>query len=425
MPAFASARSSRLTDRLLKAGDRILTDYKPVVFKFGDYEVRESEFVLTRAGESLPVEPKAFRVLVYLLKNPGRLITKDEIVAAVWSQTSVSDNSLTRSIATLRRLLGDDPREPRYISTVQTVGYRFLPPVTAIPVDPPQSANPAPSEDSNPPTDSSSETRALVGHPNRPRPRWQLAAALALTAVILFFAAFSVLRHFSPSSWRTGLANLGDRDTQSEPSTMKLRRLSANPEDTPITASVISPDGKLLAFTDSTGIYLRLVDSGETHLIQLPKGFDASPQCWFPDSIHLIVSSMTEPNTPPALWRLSVTGGAPRKIIQQGAFPRVSPDATTIAFLKGPWDSEEVWLVDADGSNPRKLADGKLTFFGPAAWAPDGKRFAVVRFSGESPVSQIEIHNLADGQTQVALSRPGLGPELGWLPLGKANLCGT
>jgi Tol biopolymer transport system component/DNA-binding winged helix-turn-helix (wHTH) protein len=79
-----------------------------------------------KAGEVLPVEPKAFRVLVFLLRNPRRLITKDELLDAVWNDCAVSENSLTRSIALLRRLLGDDIHEPRYIATVPTVGYRFL-----------------------------------------------------------------------------------------------------------------------------------------------------------------------------------------------------------------------------------------------------------------------------------------------------------
>jgi TolB-like protein/DNA-binding winged helix-turn-helix (wHTH) protein/Tfp pilus assembly protein PilF len=99
------------------------------VFRFGDIEVREREFLLVKAGETLPVEPKAFRVLLFLLSNPGRLVTKDELLNGVWNDCSVSDNSLTRSIATLRRLLRDDTHEPRYIATVPTVGYRFLCPV--------------------------------------------------------------------------------------------------------------------------------------------------------------------------------------------------------------------------------------------------------------------------------------------------------
>jgi DNA-binding winged helix-turn-helix (wHTH) protein len=101
-------------------------DHKFSVFKFEDIEVREREFLLLKGGRALPVEPKAFRVLLFLLRNPRRLVAKDEILNAVWNDCAVSDNSLTRSIATLRRLLGDDSREPRFIATVPTVGYRFL-----------------------------------------------------------------------------------------------------------------------------------------------------------------------------------------------------------------------------------------------------------------------------------------------------------
>ncbi len=93
--------------------DGLMTDDKFLVFSFGDVEVREREFLLIKAGKAVPVEPKAFRVLLFLLRNPAKLVIKDEIIAAVWKDCSVSDNSLTKSIATLRRLLGDDAREPR------------------------------------------------------------------------------------------------------------------------------------------------------------------------------------------------------------------------------------------------------------------------------------------------------------------------
>ena len=103
-----------------------MIEHKPFVFTFADVEVREREFCIVKAGEVLPVEPKAFRVLVFLLRSPHRLITKDELLDAVWNDCAVSENSLTRSIALLRRLLGDDTHDPRYIATVPTVGYRFL-----------------------------------------------------------------------------------------------------------------------------------------------------------------------------------------------------------------------------------------------------------------------------------------------------------
>ena len=99
---------------------------KSFIFRFENVEVREREFSIVKAGEVVPVEPKAFRVLLFLLHNPQKLITKEELLDAVWGETAVSENSLARSIALLRRLLGDDTHQPRYIETVATVGYRFV-----------------------------------------------------------------------------------------------------------------------------------------------------------------------------------------------------------------------------------------------------------------------------------------------------------
>src|SRR5271166_2894621 len=99
---------------------------KSFVFRFADIEVRERGFSIVKAGQVLPVEPKAFRVLLHLLRNPQKLIPKEELLNAVWGDAAVTENSLTRSVALLRRLLGDDSRNPRYIETVATVGYRWV-----------------------------------------------------------------------------------------------------------------------------------------------------------------------------------------------------------------------------------------------------------------------------------------------------------
>src|SRR5581483_553074 len=98
---------------------------KSLVFRFADVEVREREFSLTRAGQVVPVEPKAFRVLLVLLRNPGRLLSKQDLLDAVWGDAAVTENSLARAVALLRKLLGDEARTPRLIETVATVGYRF------------------------------------------------------------------------------------------------------------------------------------------------------------------------------------------------------------------------------------------------------------------------------------------------------------
>ena len=74
----------------------------------------------------LELTPKEFAVLRYLLEHPGRLITKDELLTAVWGDTVVSEAALTSCIRDLRRALGDSSRVPRYIETVHRRGFRFI-----------------------------------------------------------------------------------------------------------------------------------------------------------------------------------------------------------------------------------------------------------------------------------------------------------
>src|ERR1700742_488742 len=105
---------------------KLVMESKSFVFRFADVEVREREFSLINAGKVLAVEPKAFRVLLLLLRNPQKLISKEELLNSVWGDTAVTEGSLTHCIWLLRRLLGDDINEPRFIETVATVGYRLV-----------------------------------------------------------------------------------------------------------------------------------------------------------------------------------------------------------------------------------------------------------------------------------------------------------
>jgi DNA-binding winged helix-turn-helix (wHTH) protein len=72
---------------------------------------------------------QTFQVLLYFAQHPGTLVTKEDLIAAVWKQSFVSSNALVQCIAELRRILDDDPRSPRFIKTLPRVGYLFLPSV--------------------------------------------------------------------------------------------------------------------------------------------------------------------------------------------------------------------------------------------------------------------------------------------------------
>src|SRR5262249_13270986 len=99
---------------------------KPLSYQFDDVRVDPQTFKVSRADKALPIEPKAFEALVFLITHRGRLVEKNELLDAVWKDTFVTPNALTRVIAHLRRTLGDDAKEAKYIETVKTRGYRFI-----------------------------------------------------------------------------------------------------------------------------------------------------------------------------------------------------------------------------------------------------------------------------------------------------------
>src|SRR6266446_5442658 len=82
------------------------------------------------AEERIPLAPKAFDVLRYLVEHPGRLVTQDELFAALWPKTYVQPEVLKSHIAAIRAVLGDDARKPIFIETLSRRGYRFIAPVT-------------------------------------------------------------------------------------------------------------------------------------------------------------------------------------------------------------------------------------------------------------------------------------------------------
>jgi DNA-binding winged helix-turn-helix (wHTH) protein/predicted ATPase len=102
---------------------------------------------LWRVQEVLHLTHKAFAVLHYLAEHAGQLVTKDELLEVVWSQTSVGEAALAVCIREIRRALGDQPRTPRFVATVHGRGYRFLAPVTIadrLPASPPLPVLPSP-----------------------------------------------------------------------------------------------------------------------------------------------------------------------------------------------------------------------------------------------------------------------------------------
>src|SRR5215203_4633735 len=103
------------------------TDEKnSTLYQFDDVRVDCRDFRISKNGELRHITPRAFEVLLYLVKNAGRVVGKQEFFDKVWKENFVTDNALTRMIKEIRQVIGDDADAPRYIETVQKRGYRFI-----------------------------------------------------------------------------------------------------------------------------------------------------------------------------------------------------------------------------------------------------------------------------------------------------------
>jgi DNA-binding winged helix-turn-helix (wHTH) protein len=102
------------------------------VFQFESFRLDIRERRLFRNGRVIPLRGKVFDTLCALVRHPGRLLRKHELMQAVWPDTVVEENNLEHNLCVLRKLLGQSKRDKRFIETVPRQGYRFVAMVNAL-----------------------------------------------------------------------------------------------------------------------------------------------------------------------------------------------------------------------------------------------------------------------------------------------------
>jgi DNA-binding winged helix-turn-helix (wHTH) protein/formylglycine-generating enzyme required for sulfatase activity/dienelactone hydrolase len=220
-----------------------MTDVKSLVFLCNGIEIREREFSIVKNGEALPVEPRAFRVLLYLLRNPQRVITKEELLQSVWDDAVVTENSLARAILKLRQRLGDDPRSPQYIETVSRIGYRFVGSVEILemPADDALHWNPAPA--------------ALLP---AGRMRWRYGRWLAIFGATIALLAGWWIRQWERSRWvRTTatpeIARLIEAGEYPKAAALALQAHAVRPDEVTIQNLWVRATGEVSISSDPVG----------------------------------------------------------------------------------------------------------------------------------------------------------------------------
>ncbi len=96
-----------------------------MILTFGEFELDIDRFELRRNGQPRKVEPKVFDLMTHFAKNPGKVFSRDDLIAAVWHGRVVSDATVSTCIKSARKALGDSGDAQRYITTVRGRGFRF------------------------------------------------------------------------------------------------------------------------------------------------------------------------------------------------------------------------------------------------------------------------------------------------------------
>lgn len=223
-------------------------------YVFESFILDTDKVALIEGTDQLTLTRKKYEILLMLVTNAGRLLTKSEIIDQIWPDQNIEEGNLTNQIHSLRRLLRDDPRKPHIIITVQGLGYRFQPEVTVVTeADEPQNIPALP-----------------VEPPRRPRVKLAVAGLLVLVTIVAM------------TSWL-----MRSRSRRSDlPVAPVPIQLTAYPgvEQYP----ALSPDGSLIAYTWDGGnlhnrdIYIQQTDGSRQVRVTSYPGADRQP-VWSPD----------------------------------------------------------------------------------------------------------------------------------------------
>jgi transcriptional activator of cad operon len=141
--------------------------YNGNVLQIGDWQVNPNSGQISRGGQTARLEARTMRLLVCLAEHAGEVVSIDELIDDAWSGVTVSQDSVYQAVASLRRLLGDDPKQPTYIETVPRLGYRMVATVSDV--------SPALA-------DSPKKSRRIV----QSRLMWAAGAVLCVAVVVAF-----------------------------------------------------------------------------------------------------------------------------------------------------------------------------------------------------------------------------------------------
>ncbi len=194
-------------------------------YLFGSFELDAGEGVLRRDGLPLHLAPKSLEVLLALVERHGELVDKSRIFEQVWPGVTVEDCNLAQHVASLRRALGDDARQPSFIETVSRRGYRFVADVVRRAASDPRATPLAPAEAPAPPPAPSAPGTPAAGVLRSARPRWRLVRVAGFGLALAAVTASGAWATFRPREVTRRLALLPVANLTGDPHNVTLATL--------------------------------------------------------------------------------------------------------------------------------------------------------------------------------------------------------
>jgi DNA-binding winged helix-turn-helix (wHTH) protein/Tol biopolymer transport system component len=383
---------------------------KPDVTYFGPFafDLRRQE--LTKRGHRIRMPASQLRLLNLFLQRPGELITRDEIMAALWVDNSNIDvaTGINTAIKRLRQSLSDFTDAPECIETVIGVGYRFVAELQEVsPAQPPpadlQTKTPAPSQappneameageagfvaldalEGLPTVSSSPPTTGLSSSKNGIRfHRWRLATAMGcLIALVSAGTGFLYRLQGKRSSIVA---------STTQPQSPQIPSLSTwEGQLDKITTAAMSPDGRGVAYSNSDGVSLHWFGRAEQLLSSLPP-IQTDHISWLPDN-ELLLTGTNKQTQRHEVWAVPIMGWLPILVLQDADNAVASPDGAFIAYTRE--HGRQIWIATATGKDPRRLTTDTSGHFAFIAWAPSGDHLLVEKEISAQPSSSHPISN--------------------------------
>jgi len=344
------------------------------LYEFGAFRLDAVERVLWRGEEMIVLPPKVFDTLWMLVKEEGRVVSKSELMEAIWANAFVEEGNLSQNIYTLRRALGVDEHGRQFIETVPRRGYRFAVPVRLLDEASNNWANDSPAimpSQAAPLPPSAAAEKEI-----RPRSalRYAFFAGLGVLVLSSLFGLGFGVYHF--------LNRRGEKLQVAPIEQVRFQRLT---DSSDVDQPTISPDGERLAYVryeeEQGSVWIKQIATGGAFQILPPSRKGYRSLAFSPDGQYLYFRDQTNPG---AIYQTSTFGGARKKVAENvwSSFS-VSPDGGQLAFIRrdAARGAHSLILANIDGGAERELRTRRSPQgygAGPPAWSPDGSKLVAI-----------------------------------------------